>query len=115
MLGYARGIGCSARSRRRTMTCSRRKSRRPEEELGDDEARAVLDGKAVDAGQSASHVGCISNSQATRSDDESRSVGEGRAHHDDDEERPRRLTVEPAMLGYTKASAAASLAAGGAP
>ena len=70
------------------------------------------DGKAVDAGQSASHVGCISNSQATRSDDESRSVGEGRAHHDDDEERPRRLTVEPAMLGYTKASAAASLAAG---
>ena len=69
------------------------------------------DGKAVDAGQSASHVGCISNSQATRSDDESRSVGEGRAHHDDDEERPRRLAVEPAMLGYTKASAAASLAA----
>ena len=116
MLGYARGIGCSARSRRRTMTCSRRESRRPEEEeLGDDEARAVPDGKAVDAGQSASHVGCISNSQATRSDDESRSVGEGRAHHDDDEERPRRLAVAPSMLGYTKASAAASLAAGGAP
>ena len=60
------------------------------------------DGKAVDAGQSASHVGCISNSQATRSDDESRSVVEGRAHHDDDEERPRRLTVEPSMLGYTR-------------
>ena len=97
------------------MTCSRRKSRRPEVELGDDEARAVLDGKAVDAGQSASHVGCISNSQATRSDDESRSVGEGRAHHDADEERPRRLTVKPPMLGYTKASAAASPAAGGAP
>ena len=60
------------------------------------------DGKAVDAGQSASHVGCISNSQATRSDDESRSVVEGRAHHDDDEERPRRLTVEPSMLGYAR-------------
>ena len=25
-----------------------------------------------------------------------------RAHHDDNEERPRRLTVEPSMLGYTK-------------
>ena len=63
MLGYARGIGCSARSRRRTMTCSRRKSRRPEVELGDDEARAVLDGKAVDAGQSASHVCCVPYSE----------------------------------------------------
>ena len=63
MLGYARGIGCSARSRRRTMTCSRRKSRRPEEELGDDEARAVPDGKAVDAGQSASHVCCVPHSE----------------------------------------------------
>ena len=97
------------------MTCSRRKSRRPEEELGDDEARAVPDGKGVDSGQSASHFGCSPNSQATRSDDESRSVVEDRAHHDDDEERPRRLTVEPSMLGYTKASAAASPAAGGAP
>ena len=72
------------------------------EERGDDEARAVPDGKAVDAGQSASHVGCISNSQATRSDDESRSVVEGRAHHDDDEERPRRLAVAPSMLGYAR-------------
>ena len=63
MLGYARGIGCSARSRRRTMTCSRRKSRRPEEELGDDEARAVPDGEAVDAGQSASHVCCVPHSE----------------------------------------------------
>ena len=62
----------------------------------------MLDGKAVDAGQSASHVGCISNSQATRSDDESRSVVEGRANHDDDEERPRRLTVEPSMLSYAR-------------
>jgi hypothetical protein len=32
----------------------------------------------------ASHVGCIPNSQTTRSDDESRSVVEGRAHHDDE-------------------------------
>ena len=64
MLGYTRGISCSARSRRRTMTCSRRKSRRPEEEeLGDDEARAVSDGKAVDAGQSASHVCCVPHSE----------------------------------------------------
>ena len=45
------------------MTCSRRKSRRPEVELGDDEARAVLDGKAVDAGQSASHVCCVPHSE----------------------------------------------------
>ena len=46
------------------MTCSRRKSRRPEEEeLGDDEARAVLDGKAVDAGQNARHVCCVPHSE----------------------------------------------------
>jgi len=45
------------------MTCSRRKSRRPEEELGDDEARAVPDGEAVDAGQSASHVCCVPHSE----------------------------------------------------
>ena len=63
MLGYARGIGCSARSRRRTMTCSRRKSHRPEEELGDDEARAVPDGEAVDAKQNASHVCCVPHSE----------------------------------------------------
>jgi hypothetical protein len=62
----------------------------------------VPDGKAVDVGQSASHVGCISNRQATRSDDESRSVGEGRAQHDDDEERPRRLAVAPSMLSYAR-------------
>ena len=64
MLGYTRGISCRiASSRRRTMTCSRRKSRRPEEELGDDEARAVPDGEAVDAGQSASHVCCVPHSE----------------------------------------------------
>jgi hypothetical protein len=44
--------------------CSRRKSRRPEEgELGDDEARAVPDGKAVDAGQNACHVCCVPHSE----------------------------------------------------
>ena len=89
MLGYARGISCSARIRRRTALdgetvdawlyqrhqlphrqqqaahheCSRRKSRRPEEELGDEEARAVPDGEAVDAGQSASHVCCVPHSE----------------------------------------------------
>ena len=65
MLGYTRGIRCRiASSRRRTMTCSRRKSRRPEEEeLGDDEARTVLDGKAVDAGQNACHIGCVPRSE----------------------------------------------------
>ena len=45
------------------MTCSRRKSRRPEEELGDDEARAVPDGKGVDAGQSACHGSCVPYSE----------------------------------------------------
>ena len=39
------------------------KSRRPEEELGDEEARAVPDGEAVDAGQSASHVCCVPYSE----------------------------------------------------
>ena len=89
MLGYARGISCSARSRRRTALDGEtvdawlyqrhqlphrqqqmahhdvqpQKSRRPEEELGDDEARAVPDGKAVDAGQSASHVCCVPHSE----------------------------------------------------
>ena len=63
MLGYTRGIRCRiASSRRRTMTCSRRKSRRPEEELGDEEARAVPDDEAVDAGQSAGHVCCVPHS-----------------------------------------------------
>ena len=45
------------------MTCSRRKSRRPEEGLGDDEARAVPDDEAVDAGQSAGHVCCVPHSE----------------------------------------------------
>ena len=40
--------------------------------------------------------------RATRNGGESRSVGEERAHHGDDEERPRRLTVEPSMLGYAR-------------
>ena len=63
MLGYTRGISCRiASSRWRTMTYSRRKSRRPEEELGDDEARAVPDDEAVDAGQSAGHVCCVPHS-----------------------------------------------------
>ena len=39
------------------------KSRRPEEELGDDEARAVPDGEAVDAKQNASHVCCVPHSE----------------------------------------------------
>ena len=108
MLGYARGISCSARSRRRTALDGEtvdawlyqrhqlphrqqqmahhdvqpQKSRRPEEELGDDEARAVPDGEAVDAKQNASHVCCVPHN-----DDESRSVDEGRAHRGDDEER----------------------------
>ena len=89
MLGYARGISCSARSRRRTALDGEtvdawlyqrhqlphrqqqmahhdvqpQKSRRPEEELGDDEARAVPDGEAVDAKQNASHVCCVPHSE----------------------------------------------------
>ena len=89
MLGYARGISCSARSRRRTALDGEtvdawlyqrhqlphrqqqmahhdvqpQKSRRPEEELGDDEARAVPDGEAVDARQSAGHVCCVPHSE----------------------------------------------------
>ena len=89
MLGYARGISCSARSRRRTALDGEtvdawlyqrhqlphrqqqmahhdvqpQKSRRPEEELGDDEARAVPDGEAVDAEQNASHVCCVPHSE----------------------------------------------------
>ena len=89
MLGYARGISCSARSRRRTSLDGEtvdawlyqrhqlphrqqqmahhdvqpQKSRRPEEELGDDEARAVPDGEAVDAKQNASHVCCVPHSE----------------------------------------------------
>ena len=89
MLGYARGISCSARSRRRTALDGEtvdawlyqrhqlphrqqqmahhdvqpQKSRRPEEELGDDEARAVPDGEAVDARQNASHVCCVPHSE----------------------------------------------------
>ena len=89
MLGYARGINCSARSRRRTALDGEtvdawlyqrhqlphrqqqmahhdvqpQKSRRPEEELDDDEARAVPDGEAVDAKQNASHVCCVPHSE----------------------------------------------------
>ena len=40
--------------------------------------------------------------QATRNDDKSRSIVEDYAHHDDDEERTRRVMVGPSMLGYTR-------------